>query len=523
VHLAIIWEHSEIAQYLLSQNADPDLPDENGRTPLWVAAELRDLKVVRMLVAAKVDIHSFDNQKKWTALHAAYDSPETVHILLEQGADINRLSEQGNTPLDLAIWNNFPKVIETMLKESKNKPDLSLTSTHVALWSAVDRGYSEVVSLMLEAGADVNFIDEDNMPLASTAMWLSDDVMIRTILEYCPDLSMKDNNGDTALHYIGNKTPDTSVRLVVNAGGKLDTFNNDKATPLICAIRKQNMDAFTYLLTKKLVVDTLNITAFKDAGTPLHIACEMGTLEMVKSLIKNGSDINFTCTSWYGTPLIAATFRIRRFRDEMGAQIIKLLLDEGADPSLSAGLFGYPIIAASLSWPTHVVQWFLDRKASIDVKDAFGRKPAHSACYNSLKVLNALQVPDADFAVKDLVGRVPLHYAVLSGQLDLVEEVLARSERVGVGIDVRDNDGWTPLLWAARASRVLLSDEKEASAHVAVVSFLLDKKADPTIHGSGLFRDWTASEVAYYHNADRYALGISSRTFLKTLLLTIFC
>ncbi|KAM0256055.1 hypothetical protein ACHAQJ_005254 [Trichoderma viride] len=498
---SILNNHFEISEYLLSQMADPELSDADGRTPLWDAAFLGFSEIVRMLAEANTDIHKCA-YREWTPLHAAYNSIETVRVLLEYGADINRLTEDDYTPLDLATWHNQPKVVDLMLKESKEKPDLSLKVTQDTLELGVRDGHSEVVSLILEAGANVNLVNENDAPLASIAMPLSDDMMIRTILEYRPDLSMKDKDGNTILHCIGKETPTTSVRLVVNAGGKLDAINNDKDTPLIRAIIQRNMDVFNYLLTKKLVIDTLNIAPFKDSGTPLHFACRWGTLEMVQLLIENGSDINFTCTSLYGTPLIAATSRRNFERGAEERQIVELLLNKGADPTLSAGLFGYPIISASLS-STEIIQWLLDRRVSVDVKDTFGRKPAHLACYNSLEVLNMLQIPDSDFAVKDIVGRVPLHYAVLSCQLDLVEEVLARSERVGIGIDVCDNDGWTPLLWAARASGVRSLEKRNSSLYDEVVSLLLDKKANSGIRGSGLYKDWTVSEVAYYHNADR--------------------
>lgn len=73
-------------------------------------------------------------------------------------------------------------------------------------------------------------------------------------------------------------------------------------TPLSRAICSQNEDVALYLLTKKIVVDTLNIVAFKDASTPLHIACRSDTLEMVRRLLKHGSNINYPRFLEYGTP-----------------------------------------------------------------------------------------------------------------------------------------------------------------------------------------------------------------------------
>ena len=148
----------------------------------------------------------------------------------------------------------------------------------------------------------------------------------------------------------------------------------------------------------------------------------------------------------------------------------------------------------------------MNSRISADAQDPLGRKPVHLACYNSLEVLNILDIPDSDFKAKDIVGRVPLLYAALSGQPDLVQEVIARSERVGIGIDVQDTDGWTPLLWAARNSAVKTWSERQRLLQGEVTSLILSKGADKTTSAGGLFQDdWTAIQIAFYHNADRYA------------------
>ncbi|KAL6692945.1 ankyrin repeat-containing domain protein [Trichoderma pleuroticola] len=499
VYMATFNNQIEMVRYLLSHNADPNIARTNGITPLWFAAQQGYSEIARLLVEAKADVHACTDDYGWTALHTVSDSTETVRVLLEYGADINRVDKKEATPLGLAIYSNQVNAVKVMLSESKMRD-----------------GHTDIVSLVLEAGVNVDLVDDQNASLAIWAMSRNDDGMIRTLLEFGADLSHKDKDGDTALHNIRKDTPLASIRRVVNAGGKLDTMNNDLETPLISAIRACNMEVFTYFMTKTIVVDTLNIPSFNKEGTPLHFACARGTVDMVKVLIKTGADINYACASAYGTPLIAAT---RRRGDDSGIlaeSITRLLLDEGADPTISAGRVGYPIISASISCSAKVIQLLLGHKASVDVKDPFGRKPAHFACHNTLEVLNSLNVPDADFAARDIVGRVPLHYAVLRGQLDLVEEVLASSQRVGIDIDVVDDDGWTPLLWAARAPRLFFWKEKlESSQYDAMVSFLLSKGADPSIRGLGLYKDWTVSEVAYYHHADSIADLVAEKPLQK--------
>ncbi|UZP40541.1 hypothetical protein NXS19_008357 [Fusarium pseudograminearum] len=92
----------------------------------------------------------------------------------------------------------------------------------------------------------------------------------------------------------------------------------------------------------------------------------------------------------------------------------------------------------------------------------------------------------------------------MSGNVELARVVLERSERAGLGIDTLDNDGWTSLLWAVRASRIWLRHHTDRVPNTDMVSFLLDKGADAAVKGKGVDRDWTAHEVAYYYHTDSF-------------------
>ncbi|MBE3047009.1 hypothetical protein IMZ48_31685 [Candidatus Bathyarchaeota archaeon] len=45
--------------------------------------------------------------------------------------------------------------------------------------------------------------------------------------------------------------------------------------------------------------------------------------------------------------------------------------------------------------------------------------------------------------------------------------------------------------------------------HDEVISFMLAKGADTSTSARGLFRDWTAVDIAHYHNEDRYVIPMA--------------
>jgi ankyrin repeat protein len=73
-----------------------------------IAARTGQPDLLYELDVPNLNINARDT-KGWTALHHAADSGccETVEFLLQRGADVNARTDEGSTPLSLAIVNNY--------------------------------------------------------------------------------------------------------------------------------------------------------------------------------------------------------------------------------------------------------------------------------------------------------------------------------------------------------------------------------------------------------------------------------
>lgn len=81
-----------------------------GPPPLMMAAMAGDADSVEELLANGADVDGSVPGTNWTALHAAAGDGRTAvaRVLLEHGADVNRQSDNGNTPLHLAVrWERY--------------------------------------------------------------------------------------------------------------------------------------------------------------------------------------------------------------------------------------------------------------------------------------------------------------------------------------------------------------------------------------------------------------------------------
>jgi len=103
-HRAMNDRDEEVALQLLEEGASPFRPDDNGVTPLHMAARAGLLEVAIELVIAGADLEA-KVRPGLTPLHWAVRSQSLgiIQFLVESGADINAETDSGATPLDLAI------------------------------------------------------------------------------------------------------------------------------------------------------------------------------------------------------------------------------------------------------------------------------------------------------------------------------------------------------------------------------------------------------------------------------------
>jgi ankyrin repeat protein len=215
---ALMWAAGDIGKVrlLLAKGADVNARSKIGRTPLLIAA-LHDgaSEIVRLMIEKGADVKARDESGLSVLEAAAFSNDaETARLLLAKGADPNAKDATGLTPLLAAAWNGDrnTEIVRLLLRHGANVNAVcveavdSVKNGPVAiglltpLLSAAPYGNYETVSLLVNAGANVNAKDVRGMtPLALTVSSdRPDPRIVRLFLSKGADPAIKSKNGETA-------------------------------------------------------------------------------------------------------------------------------------------------------------------------------------------------------------------------------------------------------------------------------------------------------------------------------------
>ena len=106
LHLASMKGCQQIAKIFIGEGADLNAKDINGYTPLHFAVIYEQIKTTSMLIQDKSNVHSSCNSGN-TPLHlACARSLDLSKLLIDNGANINAVNVNGQTPMRFAISTN---------------------------------------------------------------------------------------------------------------------------------------------------------------------------------------------------------------------------------------------------------------------------------------------------------------------------------------------------------------------------------------------------------------------------------
>ncbi|XP_062517074.1 protein fem-1 homolog C-like [Corticium candelabrum] len=142
----------------------------HGAAALWTSAACGHLEIVKKLIDSGADVTHSTNSGSTPLRAACYDGHlNVVKLLKRQGSDINMPNKYGHTPLMIACYKQHDRVVRYLLNCGVDVNRQSELRGNTALHDAAEAGNTQIVNLLLEAGATVQRRDGDISPLLSAA------------------------------------------------------------------------------------------------------------------------------------------------------------------------------------------------------------------------------------------------------------------------------------------------------------------------------------------------------------------
>ena len=271
--------------------------DMAGNTPLHLAAEWNLAEAAKLIIEKGGDINARNYAGETPLFSAAKaDSPKMINTLLagvggESGADLNARDVLGNTALFSSItWKARASAAALIEADASSNNKELLNAKNLAgktpLHEATRIGDSDLLALLLRAGADVNAADETGAtPLADAASAGGADTA-RALLEYGAIPIIQDMYGRNALHAAAMSGDAEIIAMLRQAGASPVSRDAYGAMPLSLAFRR-GREAVEAVLGGAAAIADLN------GNTPLHLAVqEEASSDILSMLIELGCPVN---------------------------------------------------------------------------------------------------------------------------------------------------------------------------------------------------------------------------------------
>ena len=154
--------------------------------------------------------------------YAVVGTAHAINELIQQGADVNAVDDDGDTALYYALSRDRAEIVDLLLDHGAD-PNITGRRGNPRqlanpLQVAADHGWNEVVSSLLRHGADINRQGSGGVTAAMLAAGAGHTEALRTLCAAGADLDLLDVDGDSVLFYAASRGRVEAVRLLLEQG-----------------------------------------------------------------------------------------------------------------------------------------------------------------------------------------------------------------------------------------------------------------------------------------------------------------
>lgn len=205
-------------------------------------------------------------------------------LLIERGANIEEVNDEGYTPLMEAAREGHEEMVALLLSQGANINAQTDETQETALTLACCGGFSEVADFLIKAGADIELGASTPLMEAAQEGHLE---LVKYLLHANANVHAQTQTGDTALTYACENGHTDVADLLLECNADLEHESEGGRTPLMKACRAGHLCTVQFLISKGANV---NRQTTNNDHTPLSLACAGGHLTVVELLLSHQAD-----------------------------------------------------------------------------------------------------------------------------------------------------------------------------------------------------------------------------------------
>lgn len=212
LHWAAKEGRDQVVALLIERGADLKATRRDGKNALCIAGESGRTEVAKQLLdaakAKNIDIVNSVDRLGGTPLMwtAALGKPETVQLLLANGATVNVADKNGLTPLLWAAGIGDPKSVKLLIEAKADLKAADNLTGDTAIMRAARNGKVESMQELIAAGADLAATNRQGMTAWLIASANGKVEKLKVLQAAKADVSVKDARGWNAVDYAKNRS-----------------------------------------------------------------------------------------------------------------------------------------------------------------------------------------------------------------------------------------------------------------------------------------------------------------------------
>lgn len=149
------------------------------------------------------------------------DDAAAVQRLIAQGANVSEIDSQGDSPLIMAAYKGYTEIVRLLLEAGADvgalDPGMKATALHAASYA----GHADAAKLLVEYGIDIDKQGPYNGYTAlHDATWQNNVEVARVLIEAGANLNIKSNAGETPLEFARSRHHNEIAQLIEAALSK---------------------------------------------------------------------------------------------------------------------------------------------------------------------------------------------------------------------------------------------------------------------------------------------------------------